>query len=627
MVQTFNLVGVTDIKEAVKSEKRRYKRYLDKYNDPATQYAFDVLFTSKYVTGRDAQLACFRHLQDLGRQRDSDFPYHYDTDYVTMIENFTRMLPNPDNFKVNLKPYINQSFVLDSVLGWRTEENGTRFTTVNFSEARRQGKTFIASMLMNFYYFMVAAEATSQDFLVASYDSEHATKLFNDVSIQAKKLIKLPEFREWAKENDVDAQTQQVIGRINKNTIRKGTSEGGGFDSFHNVIAIYDEIGNLKPDKNETLRQITSGQNGIKNRMFVKISTAYPNAKVKFKKDQDLMRKIIEQDNLREADDTFQMIYSQDSENEVFEPDTWGKSNPNLNEMNEVDYKSALTSLIKDRDDADRSGELATFVNKSLNIWSRKFQNSYLSLENIQKNIIDDFDIDGSDVYIGFDGSQSNDNTSFGFVFPYREVKSDKYFCKQFSFIPFAQAKTIEAKEKQDGLNYHELQDKGLCEITRSPEGTIDKDQVYHWLEKFIADNDLKVKMIALDPNLSDWLLKRIENYHDEWPVSTVRPTSQVLSNPTKDLQAQFINGNAAILNDPLLIDGFTNAVLIEDRGGAVKIDRLNRTSDHIDTSDALINAHTGAQFYFEDFKDADYNPFNDLNRDEKKDYFKRMFG
>ncbi|GMA70762.1 terminase [Leuconostoc litchii] len=626
-MQKFNLVGVTDVKGAVKSEKRRYKRYLDKYNDPATQYAFDVLFTDKYITGRDAQLACFRHMQDLGRQRNSDFPYHYDTAYVTMIEHFTRILPNPDNFKVTLKPYNWQSFILDSLLGWRTEENGTRFTTSNISVARRQGKTFIASMLVNFYYFMVAAEATSQDFLVASYDSEHATKLFNDVSIQAKKLLKMPEFSAWAKENDVDAQTQQVIGRVSKNTIRKGTSEGGGFDSFHNVIAVYDEIGNLKPDKNETLRQITSGQNGIKNRMFVKISTAYPNAKVKFKKDQDLMRKIIEQDDLREADNTFQIIYAQDSENEVFNEDIWHKSNPNLNEMSEDKYKSEINSLIKDRDDADRSGELATFVNKSLNIWSRKFQNSYLSLENIQKNIIDDFDIYGREVYIGFDGSQSNDNTSFGFIFPYREVKKDNYFCKQFSFIPFSQAKTIEAKEKQDGLNYRELEKQGLCEITRSPEGTIDKDQVYHWLEQFIANNDLKVKMIALDPNLSDWLLKRIENYHDEWPVSTVRPTSQVLSNPTKDLQAQFINGNAAILNDPLLIDGFTNAVLIEDRGGAVKIDRLNRTSDHIDTSDALVNAHTGAQFYFEDFKGDDYNPFNDLSRDEKKDYFKRMFG
>lgn len=626
-MQKFNLVGVTDIKSAVKSEKRRYKRYLDKYNDPATQYAFDVLFTDKYITGRDAQLACFRHMQDLGRQRDSDFPYHYDTDYVIMIEHFTRILPNPDNFKVTLKPYNWQSFILDSLLGWRTEDNGTRFTTSNISVARRQGKTFIASMLVNFYYFMVAAEATSQDFLVASYDSEHATKLFNDVSIQAKKLLKMPEFSAWAKENDVDAQTQQVIGRISKNTIRKGTSEGGGFDSFHNVIAVYDEIGNLKPDKNETLRQITSGQNGIKNRMFVKISTAYPNAKVKFKKDQDLMRKIIEQDDLREADNTFQIIYAQDSENEAFEDDIWHKSNPNLNEMSEGKYKSEINSLIKDRDDADRSGELATFVNKSLNIWSKKFQNSYLSLENIQKNIISDFDIKGRDVYIGFDGSQSNDNTSFGFIFPFKEAHKEKFFCKQFSFIPFAQAKTIDAKEKQDGINYRELELLGMCQITRSPEGTIDKDQVYHWLEQFIADNDLKVKMIALDPNLSDWLLKRIENYHDEWPVSTVRPTSQVLSNPTKDLQGQFINGNAAILDDPLLIDGFTNAVLIEDRGGAVKIDRMNRTSDHIDTSDALINAHTGAQFYFEDFKGDDYNPFNDLNREQKKEYFKRMFG
>ncbi|MCT8389572.1 terminase large subunit [Leuconostoc holzapfelii] len=626
-MQTFNLVGETDIKEVVKSERRRYKRYLDKYQDPATQYAFDVLFTDKYITGRDAQLACFRHLQDLGRQRDKDFPYHYDTDYVTMIENFTRILPNPDNFRVTLEPYNWQSFILDSLLGWRTEENGTRYTTANISVSRRQGKTFIASMLMNFYYFIVAAEATSQDFLVASYDSEHATKLFNDVSIQAKKLIKMPAFKEWAKENDVDAQTQQVIGRVSKNTIRKGTSEGGGFDSFHNVIAIYDEIGNLRPDKNETLRQITSGQNGIKNRMFVKISTAYPNGKVKFKKDQDLMRKIIEQDDLREADNTFQIIYAQDSENEVFEESIWGKSNPNLNEMSDEKYRSELNSLIKDRDDADRSGELATFVNKSLNIWSRKFQNSYLSLENIQKNIIESFDVYGRDVYIGFDGSQSNDNTSFGFAFPYREGNQNKYFFKQHSFIPFAQAKTIDAKEKQDGLNYRALSKLGFCEITRSLEGTIDKNQVYHWLENYIAENDLKVKMIALDPNLSSWLLKRIENYHDEWPVSTVRPVSQVLSNPTKDLQSQFINGHAKILDDPLIIDGFTNAVLIEDRGGAVKIDRMNRTSDHIDTSDALINAHTGAQFYFEDFKDADYNPFNDLSREQKKDYFKRMFG
>ena len=625
-MEKYNFVGIENIKDALKGEKRRYKRYLDKYSDYGTQYAFDVLFSNKYVTGRDTQLACFRHLQDLGRQRDSDFPYEYDTNYVDAIEYFARNIPDPTDTSILVDPMPWQSFILDSLIGWRDKNTGgTRFHTAYISIARQQGKTWISSILVNFYYFVVGWNATAQDFLIASYDSEHAKKLFDYVALQANVITKLDEFRIESKERGVDVQSRQVIGKNNKNTIRTGSSQGGGFDSNHNLIAIYDEFGNMEHKYDESINQIISGQSKIANRLFIAISTAYPNVKVKFKKDQDLTRKIIEQDYDRAADDTFMIIYKQDSENEVYEPETWEKSNPLLG-LQDV-REQLLGGLLTLRDKQEREGELASFANKSMNIWSRKFQNSYLSLENIQKNIIDDFDIYGRDVYIGFDGSQSNDNTSFGFIFPYREVKSDKYFCKQFSFIPFAQAKTIEAKEKQDGLNYRELEKQGLCEITRSPEGTIDKDQVYHRLEKFVADNDLKVKMIALDPNLSDWLLKRIENYHDEWPVSTVRPTSQVLSNPTKDLQAQFINGNAAILNDPLLIDGFTNAVLIEDRGGAVKIDRLNRTSDHIDTSDALVNAHTGAQFYFEDFKGDDYNPFNDLSRDEKKDYFKRMFG
>ena len=62
-------------------------------------------------------------------------------------------------------------------------------------------------------------------------------------------------------------------------------------------------------------------------------------------------------------------------------------ANPNLNEMDKDRYKSEINSLIKDRMMLTK-WRTYTFVNKSLNIWSRKFQNSYLSLENIQKNIV-----------------------------------------------------------------------------------------------------------------------------------------------------------------------------------------------------------------------------------------------
>lgn len=268
---------------------------------------------------------------------------------------------------------------------------------------------------------------------------------------------------------------------------------------------------------NETLKQITSGQNGIKNRMFVKISTAYPDIKVKFKNDEDVTRAAIEHDAVRDADNVFQVIYSQDSENEVFEPETWAKSNPNLLELPKNKRDNLQKALNQDRNDNEREGTLETFVNKSLNLWSRRFQNSYLSLDNIQRSIIDRFDVNGRDVFIGFDGSQTNDNTSFGFIYPYTDHDKHMFHVQQHSFIPFAQAKTIEAKSKQDGLDYLKLQDEGFVDITNLASGVINTDQVYQWLVDYVNQHRLKVKFIIADPNHGEWLEKKLENYQPQW--------------------------------------------------------------------------------------------------------------
>lgn len=627
-MQKYDFTGVKDIKSEIQQNKTDYDSIKAKYPDPGTQYAYDVIFSDKYLTNRDVQLACARHLNDLLRIGQDDFPYTYSKQMVDAIEYFCRLLPNPDDTSKNLEPFRWQSFILDSLIGWRNiKSNGTRYTTANISIARKQGKTFLGSALVNFYYFVVCAGATSQDLLVASYDSEHSNKLFNDISLQAKALIKIDDFKEWAKQNDVDPQARQVIAHETKNIIRKGTSEGGGFDSYHNVIAVYDEIGNLKPAKNETLRQITSGQNGINNKMFVKISTAYPDVKVKFKNDQDVTRIAMEQDSKREADEVFQIIYAQDGEVEVFSPELWGKSNPNLQELPEKQSKNLLDSLKVDMEQNEREGTLETFVNKSLNLWSARFHNSFVSLDNINRNIIDSFDIKGRDVFIGFDGSQTNDNSSLGFIFPYEDNGKEMFYISEHSFIPFAQAKTIQAKSKQDGLDYIKLEKLGFCTITNLESGVINKDQIYQWLVGFVAQNNLNVKSVIADPNLAKWFTQMIENYQPSWELLTLAPTSYQLSNPTKDFQDNFINGNMAMLNDPLMIDGLSNAVLKEDAGGAVKIDRQNRTSDHIDTTDALINAHSQAQNYFKNYHEDGYNFMNDLSREERKKAWATMFG
>ena len=622
----YDLTEVKDIKKYVRESnfKAKFTDIANEVTDFGTRFASDVLLTDEYITGRDVQLAAFRHLNDLSLQGTDEFPYEYSQKYVDAIEYFTRVLPNPLDLSQKIKPYGFESFLFDSTIGWRDlETGGSRFHVVHFSTSRKQAKTFCAAVLLNFGYFVMGLQGSAQDFLVASVDSEHVNKLFDYISLQARQIIELPDFHDECKAQDVEVQSTQIIGHKNRNIVRKGTASGrNSFDSKHDLFAIFDEIGGLDPKYDQKISDIMMGQGDNPNRLLVKISTAYPNPNCAFKHEEDSLRKAIETDS-HDADDTFFLNFAQDSENEVFKPELWEKSNPLLHDKASHDQR--LTGLIDLRNNLERQGKLSDFANKSMNMWSRQFQDSYLPLRDIQKNIISDFNIHGRDVFIGIDASMSNDNTAFGMIFPYDD---HKFHIEQYSFIPFAQAKTIEAKEKQDSLSYRKLAHQGFCEITNNASGTISYEQVWNWLERYISSNELNLKAIVVDPAYLTWFANRVENYQPNWPYIPFKQTSLQLNQPTKGLQKAFIDENVSLLKDPLLIDGLNNAVLVADKGGMVKIDRQNRVSQHIDTADAIINAYSQAQNYFEDFNDSkDVKLLDTMTQEQRNNYFRNLFG
>lgn len=622
----YDLTEVKDIKKYVRESdfQTKFTDIANQVTDYGTRFASDVLLTDKYITGRDVQLAAFRHLNDLSLQGTDNFAFTYSEEYVNAIEYFTRILPNPLDLSQKIKPYGFESFLFDSTIGWRDlETGGSRFHVVHFSTSRKQAKTFCAAVLLNFGYFAIGLQGSAQDFLVASVDSEHVNKLFDYISLQAKQVIALPDFAEDCKAQDVEVQATQIIGHNNRNIVRKGTASGrNSFDSKHDLFAIFDEIGGLETKYDKKVSDIMMGQGDNPNRLLVKISTAYPNPNCAFKHEEDSLRKAIEIDS-HTADDTFFLNFAQDNENEVFKPETWEKSNPLLHDKSTHDKR--LAGLIDLRNNLERSGKLSDFANKSMNMWSRQFQDSYLPLRDIQKNIVSDFNIHGRDVFVGIDASMSNDNTAFGMIFPYDD---HKFHIEQYSFIPFAQAKTIAAKEHQDNLNYRNLARQGFCEITNNSSGTINYEQVWNWLEQYISSNELNLKAIVVDPAYLTWFAKRVENYQPDWPYIPFKQTSLQLNQPTKGLQKAFIDGNVSLLNDPLLVDGLNNAVLVADKGGMVKIDRQNRVSQHIDTADAIINAYSQAQNYFEGFnKDKDVKLLDTMTQEQRNNYFKNLFG
>lgn len=359
--------------------------------------------------------------------------------------------------------------------------------------------------------------------------------------------------------------------------------------------AIMDESGDLKD--RTSISKIVSGQVKIPNRQFIQISTAYPNPNSPLRDDEKIMQSIMEYDD-RSGDAQLCLVWSQDSLDEAFQPETWVKSNPLLDLESEHD--NLLKGLMDKRDSDLLSGNLADFQVKNMNMWLNADSNSFLNLDDIESAVIPKFDIRNRQVYVGVDYSLFSDNTAIAFVYPYADDDNNpKWHIEQHSFIPWQQAGSLEAKEKKDGMNYRELAEQGYCTITSHPQGLINDDQVYQWLVNYIEDNQLDVIFFGYDAMGITKVIKALE-LNTSYPLQPIRQRTSELKDPTKFLQTLFIEGNVTRLDDPIMRKALLNAVIVEDKVG-IQVSKTT-ASYKIDVVDAIINALYQAMFHFEDY-------------------------
>lgn len=565
-----------------------------KYDDEGTKYAFNVL-DGRIQAGYMIKLACLRHLRDLQRIGDEDFPYVYSMDKAQKILFFASMCPNVDTGEpTQLMPW--QKFIFTQMIGWRTLKNAKRYSTVLISVSRGQGKTYLAAILMCYSYFIETIGLENQDFLVASINFKQTGKLFGYIKQMMKQLMVVEPFKTMAKQADLRIQNDQIIQKKFNNILRAISFESGQFDSFHFTTAIVDEVGELT--SRDKTSKITSGQVKVKNRQFVQISTSYPNPTVPFHDDQSMIRSVMERDYVREADTYLGLVWSQDELSETFEPELWTKSNPLLDLPGERD--NLLEGLINERDTHMLSGTIGDFQTKNLNLWLEESTDSYLKLADIERSIEHDFYIRGRDVYIGLDASLSSDNTAIGFVYPYMKNGQQRYHIEQFSFIPWQQAGSIEAKEKQDGINYRDLANKGFCTITSHEQGLINLDEVYQWLLDYVNDNQLNVLCFGYDAYSVTSLIQRLEVTNASWNLLPIRQISSYMTQATKFMQAGFVESSIDRKDDKILEKALVNARLKEDRAGVI-VDKARATLK-IDVVDAILDAFYQAMYHFESF-------------------------
>lgn len=566
-----------------------------KYKDAGTKYAFSVL-DGDVLAGYMIKLAAFRHIQDLVRsETDDSFDYHYNVREANKILQFASVFPDVDTGEpMPLMPW--EKFALTMLVGWRDHLGNKRFTTAILSVARGQGKTYLMAILMAYDFMIESIGLSNQDYLVASINWKQTGKLFGYIGTALNKMTAVEPWKSLAAESGLKVQNDQIVMKNFNNIMRAISHESGQYDSFHFKTAVFDEIGEIK--SRDKIAKITSGQVKVPNKQFIQISTSYPDPTVPFHDDQKAGQQIMEQDWNRANDDNLVLVWAQDSLDETFMPETWVKSNPLLDLAGQREV--LLKGLTTERDTKMLQGDLPAFQTKNMNMWLAQSTDSFLNLADVESAVVPDFDIRGRQVYIGFDYSMMSDNTALAFVYPYVDPEGNgRWHIEQHSFIPWHKSGSIEAKEKQDGINYREAERLGYATITSHEQGMINDDEVYAWLLDYVEENDLDVLFFGYDAMGATNMVKMLEN-NSVFPLQPIRQRTGELKDATKFLQRIFVENSVDRLDDMTMEKALLNAVLREDSVG-IQVDKTKATLK-IDVVDAIIDAMTQAMYHFEEF-------------------------
>lgn len=585
-----------------------YDKIADKYHDPMTAYAFQVL-EGTTMAGKDIKLACWRHLQDLTRISSDDFPYTYDLGKCHEVLNFASICPDVDTGKP-LPLTLWQKALLCSSQGWRNEKGERRFHRVQFSVARTNGKTYITNILLAYDYLIASDGLFNQDLAYIAPVVSQSKKGWRYIQLTFDRLGELTDVKRTYKTQQIKTLDDVVRSKKSRNQLLRLSHESGQFDSYHFRLAVADEsgddgrIGTIK----ENIGKITSGQVQVYDHQFWSISTAYPDSTSSFYLDEKLAREAMQKDYSRELDDVLLINYSQDSEDEVDDPSSWTKSNPIL----ELKKDTMLPSLVSERDKKKLDGTLDEFKNKNLNMWIKASDNRYLNIHDIENAVADKppFSISGHDVYIGFDLSKLADDTAVAFIYPYQLAGETHYYIQQHSWVPLSHTGgSIAKKEKQDGINYRQAEQLGFATIAKGRFGYIDEDSVTTWIMSYIEENGLNVKFFVFDRWGTSDVLDKLSQ-EEPFPLMPLKQTSDKLDKPTHEFKKAIREGRVHYDDDPILKYALTNAVIVGSSAG-IKVDK-DRATSKIDAVDAVIDAFSRAYYAFSDFDpDAD----NDKNR------------
>lgn len=432
-------------------------------------------------------------------------------------------------------------FLIVAVFCTRRRADDRRFyQTAVLEIARKNFKTFNSAVI--FILGMLTEPRFSRFFSVAP-----DFKLSSELRLAVRKIIKVsPALTKYFKIN-----RDMITCLINEIEYTPLAYSNDGMDGRLANIFLADEAGALDSYPVEAMR---SSQITLVNKLGIIISTQYPNDNNVMIDEIDIAKKVL--DDVLDKENVFALLYEPDDAlRKKWETDDLVIYQANPVAVNNKEIFDSIKDLRTMAVLYENKRE--NFLCKHCNIMYKGLGvEGYIDVQKVKRcRVTEDLEFwRGRRVWVGFDLSQTDDNTSVAMV-----TEADGVIhAKVWGILP---KDRVEIKSQKEGVDYKKLIAAGNC--FAEGEEVIDYGFVERWILGMAEKYGVEVMQVGYDRYNAISTVQKLEAEGME--CVEVKQHSSVLHPPTKLLREAILKREFAYDENRLLEINFQNARCTED--------------------------------------------------------------
>lgn len=500
--------------------------------------------------------------------------FHFDYEvakwHIAFIERFCKQPTGKLGQPLQLELF--QKARLQAIFGFVDDNNLRQYNEVMIVEGRKNGKT-------------TECAAVETDLLLN--DGEGAPEIYNVATMldQAKlgfnacyKMVRQsPTLRKHIRKRAADLYAPSNLGFI-----KALASNTNSLDGLNVHGAIIDELAAIK---NRDIYDLIKQAMGAREQplLFCITTNGFVRSGI-FDAQYEYAKKVL--DGKIKAPRFLPFIYELDDASEWDKPEMWIKANPGLGTIKKKEYLEEMVQKAKN----DPSFKPTVLV-KDFNI-PQTAQSAWLTFEDLNNEEL--LPEGGAFRYCigGFDAADSIDLNAAKAICKRRG--DDKLYIKQMYWIPQAvldQQEERGDRRERDGVPYSLWVSQGLM---RTCEGRrVNKRVILDWFCELRDREDIYPLYIGYDPwHISDELLAAFEQEFGRNVMVKVRQGVLTLSQPMKDLKAEFQEKKIVYNNNPIDKWCLINTEEKKDVNGNVQPVKSDERTRRIDGTAALLDAY-----------------------------------